>query len=236
MMLSGKVALVTGAAGGLGRAVVRRFVQEGARVIAVDRDAAFFPTSLGELVDSPRVTLRAGDLNSKEFARECVQAAEEGHGGLHILAQLVGGFAMAPVDPESTPAVFERMFQMNVMPTLTLASEARSALAASGAGRILTVGARPALAATADMAAYAMAKAAVLRLTEALAAELSSALVTANAVLPSIIDTPANRTAMPDADFSRWVTPESIAGVLAFLASDAAKDISGAAIPVYGRS
>jgi NAD(P)-dependent dehydrogenase (short-subunit alcohol dehydrogenase family) len=167
------------------------------------------------------------------FLERTIQTFER----IDILVHIAGGFVYSGPIQEMNPEDMDTMFNVNVKPTLLLnQAVARRMLAAQSPGRIINIAARAALSGPANMAAYSASKAAVLRLTESLAAELLEQHITVNAVLPSTIDTPQNRLAMPDADFSRWVAPESLADVIAFLASDSARDISGAAIPVYGRA
>jgi NAD(P)-dependent dehydrogenase (short-subunit alcohol dehydrogenase family) len=231
--LAGRVLLIAGAAGSLGSAVAEAADRAGARLALVDRDA----DRLGQVVGDGADVLRVGgtDLGQRHVARDVVAAVVDRFGRLDAVVTTIGGFHVGPGIAEEGWAPFETMIDVNLRPTVHLLEAATPRLAAPG-GRIVTIGARPALSAPAGMAAYAAAKSAVVRLTEALAAEQAERGITANCVLPSIIDTPANRAAMPDADCSRWVTPEALADVILFLVSDLSRAISGAAIPVYGRA
>lgn len=231
--LDGRVALIAGAAGTLGSAVAAALDRAGARLALLDRDAA----RLGEVVRDAADALRMGgaDLGQRHAARGAVDAVVDRFGRLDAVVTTIGAFHTGPGLTEEGWAPFETMIDVNLRPTVMLLEAATPRLAAPG-GRIVTIGARPALSAPAGMAAYAAAKSAVLRLTEALAAEQADRGITVNCVLPSILDTPANRVAMPDADFSRWVAPAAVADVILFLVSDLSRAMSGAAIPAYGRA
>jgi len=155
-------------------------------------------------------------------------------GGIDVLVNVAGGFRWELVEGGQLET-WDEMYAMNLRTAVVSSRAALPALLERGRGRIVNVGAGAALRATAGMGAYAASKSGVERLTEALAAELKDRGITVNAVLPGTIDTPRNRADMPDADFARWVAPEAIADVIVFLASDAARAVTGAAIPVFGR-
>ena len=228
--LSGRTALVTGGSGALGRAVVKIFRDAGAQVHVPVFDPDEIP-GLEAFLD--------GDLARVHLHRNVDLARPEGVDRLfedlppvEVVANLAGGFAMAPVE-ETEPATWERMFRMNATTAFLVSRAAFPAMRAAGFGRILTVSAFPAVdRGAAGMTAYGAAKAAVLNLTQALAREGAEHGITANAVLPSIIDTEANREAMPRADRSRWLQPEEIARVLRFLASEEGGIVTGAAVPL----
>lgn len=240
--LKGRVALVTGGTGGLGRAVVGVFVEAGARVHVPIFDA-------GEVAELEAYLARRGSRNDSAGAEGGMRGVELHHDidltraasvdalfaqlpAVDIVVNLAGGFAMAPVD-ETDPETWERMLRMNATTAFLVSRAAFPAMRRAEFGRILNVSAFPALdRGAAQMSAYGAAKAAVLNLTHSLAREGAPHGITANAVLPSIIDTEGNRAAMPDADRSRWLAPEEIARVLRFLASDAAGIVNGAAIPL----
>ncbi|WP_375413889.1 3-oxoacyl-ACP reductase FabG [uncultured Bradyrhizobium sp.] len=226
--MRGKVMLVTGAFGALGVAVVDMAIAEGAQVGAVD----FAPRSQG--TDGPGRFRQGGiDLSNPAQARQAVDAVVAHFGRLHVLINIAGGFSFEPI-AEGDPKTWERLYAINVLTALNASRAAVPHLIASGAGRIVNIGAMGALQAGAGMGPYAASKAGVHRLTEALAAELKGK-VTVNAVLPSTIDTPANRAGMPNADFTKWVTGDELAKVILFFASDAASAITGALLPVAGR-
>lgn len=224
MTSTAKTAVVTGGAGALGAGVVQVLRAAGIDVVVADRQ----PPRDGA------VRYRATNLLDEESVRGLVSEVAAA-GGFDYLVNLVGGFAMGSV-AESSAAVLDDMYALNLRPVFTACRFAVPVLAARGGGKIVNVAARPAVVPVAGMAAYAVTKAAVARLTEVLALETQAQNIQVNAVLPSVIDTPANRKAMPQADPARWVTPESIGRVVRFLCSDDAKDVSGALLPVYGRS
>ena len=176
--------------------------------------------------------LRAEIKNAAQ-AKTAIDAAAAHFGRLDALINIAGGFAFEAV-AAGDPKTWQRMYALNVLTALNASRSAIPHLTASAAGRIVNIGAMGALQAGAGMGAYAASKAGVHRLTEALAAECKGK-ITVNAVLPSTIDTPANRASMPKADFTKWVTPQELAEVILFLASDAASAVTGALLPVSGR-
>ena len=222
-----RVVVVTGAFGALGRAVVAMAHSHGLRVVAIDH------------ADEPSGDVDADgvwggvDLTDASEADEAMASIAQAFGRIDALVNIVGGFVWEKVDGADN-ASWERMHALNLTTALNASRAALPHLADSGDGRIVNIGAKGALTAAAGMGAYAASKAGVHRLTEALAEELKGR-VTVNAVLPSIIDTPANRKDMPDADPSKWVTPDEVAAVILFLASPEASGVTGALIPVAGR-
>ena len=226
--MDGKVIVVTGALGALGRVVVDEALARGARIASVDHAPTQAPAT-ADLFE-----LGGVDLTDTAAARKAIDAAAAHFGKLDALINIAGGFAFETVT-DGDPRTWQRMYALNVMTALNASRTAIPHLISSGAGRIVNVGAMGALQAGSGMGAYAASKAGVLRFTEALAEELKDRGVTVNAVLPSIIDTPANRADMPKADFDRWVTPEALSRVVAFLLSDDAAAITGACLPVAGR-
>ena len=226
MTLEGKTLVVTGAAGALGRAVAATAAGYGGRVIGLDRVAD--PGIDG--VDSyHRIDLLAqADLGGRF----------RGLGPVDGLLNIAGGFAMAPFASEQPGEPDEdnwsAMFAINVTTLRRAVAAALPQMLAQGRGTIVNVGALAALAGAAEMAAYSAAKSAVLRLTESLSEEYRHRGINVNAVMPSIIDTPANRAAMPDAVSCTWVGPRDLAEVICFLASDSARAVHGALVPVRG--
>jgi NAD(P)-dependent dehydrogenase (short-subunit alcohol dehydrogenase family) len=219
--------LVAGGTGFLGNAVVRELIGSGYDVAAtwvVERER--------ERLESEPVELIEADL----FDADQVGAAISNVDQLEAVVNLVGGFSDGPRVHETDPEDFERMLRLNVMPCFLLARAAMPSLIERGGGAFVGVSARPALRPFAGAAGYISAKAAVLALVQALDAEYKGDGIRCNAILPSVIDTPANREAMPDADHSKWVPPEQIAKVVRFLVSDDSAPTSGAGIPVYGRA
>ena len=225
--MEGKIVVVTGASGALGKVVVSSALAKGARVAGIDHAASTMrPTS-------ERIEFGVVDLTDAAEARKAIDAAASHFGKLDALINIAGGFAFETT-AEGDPKTWQRMYALNVLTALNASRSAIPHLTASGAGHIVNVGAMGALQAGAGMGAYAASKAGVHRLTEALAAEWKGK-ITVNAVLPSTIDTAANRASMPDADFAKWVRPEELADVILFLASDAASAVTGALLPVNGR-
>ena len=225
--MDGKVIVVTGASGALGKAVVEAAMARGARVASLGR-AAPHATAAANQIELGRI-----DLTDAIAAKKAMDIAASHFGKLDALINVAGAFAFETV-AEGDPTTWQRMYALNLTTALNASRSAIPYLAVSGAGRIVNIGAIGALQAASGMGAYAASKAGVHRLTEALAAEWKGK-ITVNAVLPSIIDTAANRAAMPSADFSKWVTVEELASVILFLVSDAASGVTGALIPVPGR-
>ncbi|TNJ32905.1 SDR family oxidoreductase [Arenimonas terrae] len=228
MPLTGKTIAVTGAFGALGTAVVRELQAQGARVAAIDFAAA--PRDPASLQGA---SLHGGvDLGQAEAAEAVFAAIAKQHGGLDGLVNIAGGFRWEKIDGGSLDT-WDTLYRMNLRTAVSACQAALPHL--PDGGRIVNIGANGAVKAGAGMGAYAASKAGVARLTEALAEELKDRGITVNALLPSIIDTPVNRTDMPDADFSRWVQPAQLADAIAFLLSARASAITGALIPVVGR-
>jgi len=225
--MNGKVVIVTGALGALGRVVADQALARSARVAGLDHAASQIPAT------ESRLELGGVDLSDAAQARTAIDAVVKHFGGCDALINIAGGFAYETV-ADGDPKTWQRMYALNVLTALNASRSAIPHLAASRSGRIVNVGAMGALQAGSGMGAYAASKAGVHRLTEALAAEWKGK-ITVNAVLPSTIDTPANRASMPRADFGKWVTPQELADVILFLVSDAASAITGALVPVNGR-
>jgi NAD(P)-dependent dehydrogenase (short-subunit alcohol dehydrogenase family) len=225
--MKGKVVVITGALGALGRVVAETAAARGAKVAGVDHA----PSQLAATPE--RLELGGVDLSDPVQAKKAIDAAAQHFGRLDALINIAGGFAFETV-ADGDDKTWQRMHALNVLTALNASRAALPHLASSNAGRIVNIGAIGALQAGAGMGAYAASKAGVHRLTEALAAEWKGK-VTVNAVLPSIIDTAANRQSMPKADFSKWVQPQELAEVILFLASNAASAVTGALIPVAGR-
>ena len=225
--MDGKVIVVTGALGALGKVVAEVALARGARVAGVD-----YGTS--QIAATPdRIEFGGVDLSDPAQAKKAIDAVASHFGRLDALVNIAGGFAYETV-AEGDPKTWQRMYALNVLTALNTSRSAVPHLAASASARIVNVGAMGALQAGSGMGAYAASKAGVHRLTEALAAEWKGK-ITVNAVLPSTIDTPANRASMPKADFGKWVTPQELADVILFLVSDAASAVTGALLPVSGR-
>jgi NAD(P)-dependent dehydrogenase (short-subunit alcohol dehydrogenase family) len=217
--------LITGAGGGLGTSVCAAFAASGATVIGVERSWRD---------PQPFVTISA-DLATADGCRAMIQQACE-HGPIEALVHLVGGFRGGAPVAETTDADFDMMMDVNLRVAFNVIRAALGPMLKSKRGRIVAVGSRAAVEPSPNLAAYAVSKAAVVALVKNVAAEVKDSGITANVVLPSTIDTPANRKSMPHADFSKWVAPESIAKLMLWLCSEDAADVNGAVIPIYGRA
>ncbi|HYV17140.1 MAG TPA: SDR family NAD(P)-dependent oxidoreductase [Conexibacter sp.] len=216
-METDRTAFVTGGSGGLGTAVVERLRADGWRVVAPTQEQA-------DLFEPQAVTAAVTD------------AAAETQAPLRAVVNLVGGYAQGARVAEEPIERFEAQLRLNLRPTYLVTQAALPHLVAAGGGAVVCVGSRAALRPFAGAAGYVAAKAATIAFAQAVAVEYADDRVRCNAILPSVIDTPANRAAMPDADWSRWVAPAHLAGVIAHLCSDDGAATSGAAIPVYGRA
>jgi NAD(P)-dependent dehydrogenase (short-subunit alcohol dehydrogenase family) len=225
--MQGKVLIVTGALGALGKVVAEAAQSRGARIAGIDHA----PSQISATPE--RIEIGGVDLSDATQAKTAIEAAAKHFGRLDALINIAGGFAFEAVG-DGDIKTWQRMYTLNVLTAFNASRAALPHLATSRAGRIVNIGAMGALQAGSGMGPYAASKAGVHRLTEALASEWKGK-VTVNAVLPSIIDTKANRADMPKADFSKWVTPQELAEVILFLVSDAASGITGALIPVGGR-
>ena len=230
MTFDGKTCLITGAAGNLGRAVAGAFASAGASLILIDLDDKVLRSAYGR--DDERKALVRADLLDAASVAQAVAAARFDR--IDVLCNIAGGFRMGhPVD-ETPEDVWELMLDLNAKSLINTARSVVPKMLAAGYGKIVNVGAVAGLRGGAKMGAYSASKSAVIRLTEAMSAELRDKGINVNCVLPSVIDTPQNRADMPGADPRRWVAPEALAQVVLFLASDAARAIHGAAIPVTG--
>lgn len=229
------VVMVTGAAGNLGSAVARAYQEAGANLIVVDykedRLQDMFPTWAGS---EDHVLATSVDLTNPDEVMEMAQESVERLGKIDAVVHTVGGFSMGDRVHELEFETWEGMLELNARSLLIVSKAVVPHMLEAGAGKIVSIGARPSLQGKPKMGAYSVAKSAVLRLTESMSAELKGEGINVNCVLPGTIDTPPNREAMPNADFSKWVKPESLADVILFLTSRAARDIHGAALPVYG--
>jgi len=225
--MDGRVVVVTGASGALGSVVAEAALARGARVGGLDHAPSQIPAT------ASRIDLGGVDLSNATQASKAIDAVAAHFGRLDALVNIAGGFAFEAV-AEGDPRTWQHMYALNVLTALNASRAAIPHLAVSASARIVNIGAIGALQAGAGMGAYAASKAGVHRLTEALAAEWKGK-ITVNAVLPSTIDTAANRASMPKADFTKWVTAQELAEVILFLISDAASAVTGALLPVSGR-
>jgi NAD(P)-dependent dehydrogenase (short-subunit alcohol dehydrogenase family) len=233
MSFDGRVVMITGAAGHLGRAAAASFARAGARLALIDLKSSALDVVYGA-EDDKRLHL-AADLGLASDVAIAVAKARARFGRIDVLVNIAGGFHMGEPVHEMPDTVWRQMIELNAGSIIRMAHEVVPVMLAQGAGRIVNVAAMGGLTGGATMGAYAASKSAVIRLTESMALELRDKGIGVNCVMPSTIDTPANRADMPGADFSRWVAPDALADVLMFLASDAARAINGAAVPVVGR-
>jgi NAD(P)-dependent dehydrogenase (short-subunit alcohol dehydrogenase family) len=230
---TGKTALITGAAGALGSATAKAFADAGARLVVVD----LAEDRLNELYGGrDGVLIAAADLTRAESVKAMVDKAIAHYGRIDVVANVAGGFAMGPEVHETPEKDWDFMLNLNARSVFLMAQALIPHMRAQGGGKMVNVAARAALAGKGKMAPYIVSKAAVVRLTESLAAENRAHGINVNCILPGTIDTPANREAMSGADFSKWVPTEDLANVMLFLCSDAARSVHGAAVPVYGLS
>jgi NAD(P)-dependent dehydrogenase (short-subunit alcohol dehydrogenase family) len=227
MPFTGRTVMLTGAAGNLGRAVAAAFAGRGASLVLLDRRAGSG--------DAKRLWL-AVDLLDAQSVQAAVDQAIERFARIDVLCNLAGAFRMGAPVHETSAGDWDFLLGVNARTVLNTAKAVVPRMLAAGGGKIVNVGAYAAQKGAAHMGAYLASKSAVIRLTETMAAELRSRNINVNCVLPTIIDTPENRAAMPDADPDRWVAPRDLAEAIVFLASDAARAIHGAALPVTGLS
>jgi NAD(P)-dependent dehydrogenase (short-subunit alcohol dehydrogenase family) len=224
-----KIALVTGASGGLGTHVTHALLEAGFAVVGLA------PKIQASDFDHPHFTALPASLNSLDAARKAVETIRQHFGTIDVLAHLVGGFAGGSSIAETDDATFERMSQMNVYSAFHILRAVIPHMRSAKAGRIIAIGSRAAEDPGPGVGAYSASKAALVSLLRTVARENKDLGITANVILPGTMDTPANRQAMPGADLSQWVQPASIASLIVWLTSEAAKDVTGAVIPVYGR-
>lgn len=230
------VSIITGATGNLGLATARAFRAAGHRTVLVDRSPDRLREACKDLAASPDHLLAGGiDLADAAALEKLMDATLARFGRVDALVHTVGGWRGGRPVHETDLADWDFLFNVNLRTTLLCCRAVVPPMLKQQRGRIVTVASRDGLAGTAGYAAYSASKSAVLRLTEALADELKGSNINVNCVLPSVLDTPQNRAAMSEADFSRWVEPAAVADVILFLASDAARAIHGAAIPVFGK-
>jgi len=229
MQFTDRTILITGASGNLGRAVANAFAGLGARLILMD-------VRRGDLKDSEKQLVLETNLLDAESLRAAVAKALERFGRIDVLCNIAGGFRMGSPVHETKDADWDFLFGLNARSVLNTARAVVPAMLKGDGGKIVNIGAFAAQRGAANMGAYIASKSAVIRLTESMAAELREKNINVNCVLPTIIDTPENRAAMPSADPRKWVAPQDLAAVIVFLASDAARAIHGAAIPVTGLS
>ncbi len=230
----GKAVIVTGGAGALAGEVARRFAAAGAKIVLVDIDRDGLRNALSSL-DAPASSICVtADLTDQQSVADMVDQAVDRFGAIDVLANIAGGFTMGPRVHETDVADWDFMLDLNAKSVFLTCRAVLPHMLPRGGGKIVNIAARVANEGKAGMAPYSVSKSAVARLTESLAAEYRNDNININSIMPGTIDTPANRRDMPDADFSKWVSPAALAEVILFLASDAARAVHGASIPVFG--
>ena len=227
---AGKVILITGAAGNLGRAVATAFAERGASLVLAD-----YSTEGLEAIPESGLKIQV-DLTSEASTRAMVAETVKENGQIDVLANIAGGFSMVPMLHETDAADWEFMMNLNARSVFYTSKAVIPHMLQQGSGSIVSVSARAAREGKGKMGPYCASKAAVITLTESMAAEHKHNNINVNCILPGTIDTPQNRNDMPDSDFSKWVPPSALADVIVFLASEEARCVTGAAIPVYGQS
>ena len=234
--LSNKVAIVTGGTGSLGHGVLSVFLGEGASVLCtyVDRHQLEYSMDLKDKY-ADRLMYSKADVTKSKDMNKVVEKAIKKFGRVDILVNIVGGFAMANLI-DTDEDLWNKMMNMNLNSVYISSRAVLPQMIKQKSGRIINIGARPALKGVAKMSAYGASKAAVLNLTESIADELKEYNINVNAIIPGTIDTPRNRADMPKAKFSNWVKPVEIAEVMSFVCSDEGDKISGAIVPVYGKA
>jgi NAD(P)-dependent dehydrogenase (short-subunit alcohol dehydrogenase family) len=227
--------IVTGAVGNLGKSTTAAFQSKGANLVLVDRSYDRLCEIFPDLVEHPQALLATcTDMLDPEKVGAVVAAAQQQFGRVDVLAHTVGGFRAGHSVLETPIETWDFLINLNVKTALIAAQQVLPVMQRQGYGKIVYVAARTGLAGSANAAAYSAAKAGLIRLVESLSKETRRSGINVNCILPGTIDTPQNRSARPEADPANWVSTDSLAGVIAFLASQAAQDIHGAAVPVYG--
>ena len=228
-----QVAMITGASGNLGSAVARAFKEAGAKLALIDRHEDMLRKEFPDLVEDVDCLMTGcADLTAPSEVGSVMEAAVEHFGKIDILVNTVGGYRAGAPIYETSLDTWDFMINLNARSVFITTKIVLEYMLRQGRGKIIHLAARPGLAGRANASAYSASKAAVIRITESAAAEVKSKGINVNCLLPGTIDTPANRQAMPEADYSRWVKPEIVAEVILFLASESARTLNGASIPV----
>jgi NAD(P)-dependent dehydrogenase (short-subunit alcohol dehydrogenase family) len=228
-MMNGKISLVTGANGGLGTYVTKALLDAGSTVIGLA------PKIQQSAFNHPNFTALPATLDSLAAARKAADSVIARFGKIDILAHLVGGFTMGQTIADTDDSTFQRMFDMNLYAAFHILRAVIPHMRKAQSGRIIAIGSRAVENPGPTVGAYSASKAALISLMKTVALENKDAGITANTILPETMDTPTNRKAIPGADTSKWVQPASVASLIVWLAGEGGKDVTGAAIPVYGR-
>ena len=237
MSLKDRVILVAGATGNLGEAVARRFHATGASLILLDREMGRIESIYADLAGEGRhLLVECTDMTEPKLVEASMRVIRDRFDRLDVFVTAVGGYRAGEPLHETPVSTFDFMLNLNARTFYIGARAVVPEMIRQGSGKVIAVGARPGLKGRRNAGAYSAAKGALIRLVESMADELKDSGINVNCVVPGTLDTPENREATPEADHSTWVSMESVADVIVFLASDAARDIHGACIPVYGRS
>lgn len=232
-----KVVMVTGAIGRLGHVLAQAFQSSEAKLALVDRGEDRLRQAFPDLEGLPDYLLvNCADLMDEVAVEAAVAETMQHFGQIDVLVNTIGGYRAGKMLHETPIETWDYLLNLNGRSVFIACQKVIPHMLNRGSGKIINVAARPGIEGQAGMAAYSASKSAVIRLTESMAAELKDLGVNVNCVIPGTIDTPQNRGTMPNADYSTWVAPESLADVILFLSSEAARDVYGAALPVYGRS
>jgi len=232
-----RIVFIAGAGGNLGSSVASKFLSCGANLVLVDYSQEDVQRLFPELIKSDQHLIFQGvDVNHRSTIDTIVEKIMDRFGKVDVLVNTIGGYRGGTPIHEMTDETWDLLFNINARPVFNLARAITPIMKEVKSGKIIHVSARLGLEASPNHSAYSAAKSAVIRITESMAQELKYDDINVNCILPGTIDTPQNRTSRPNADFSHWVSPDAIADVILFLASDAARAITGASIPVYGKS
>ena len=234
--LTNRIVIITGAAGNLGSATAAAFGAQGAKVVLVDIDRERLEEVQKGLPDGVESSVIATNLLEQDSVNAMADAVVARYGTIDIIANIAGGFTMGPKVHETQEKEWDFMMDLNLRSIFHTSRAVIPVMLKNGGGRIVNISARAAREGKAKMGPYCASKAAVITLTESLAAEHKFDNINVNCILPGTIDTPRNREEMPDADHDKWVPPEALADVILFLCSDASRCVTGAAIPVFGQS
>jgi NAD(P)-dependent dehydrogenase (short-subunit alcohol dehydrogenase family) len=230
-----RVVVISGAAGNLGSAVAHALDPQGAKLGLLDRRPGRLQQVCGQLADNPdHLLIGTVDMTQPGSVDEACDQIIDKHGRIDALINALGGYRAGKPVHETSDDDWDFMFNLNVRSTFLSCKAAIPHMLRQGSGKIVNIAARPGLKGVANAAPYSAAKSAVIRLTESLAAELMHQGINVNCVLPGTLDTPNNREQQPDADYSRWVSPQQVTNVILYLASDEADAVHGASIPAYG--
>ncbi len=232
-----RVIVITGAAGNVGLAVAKAFATLGAKIAMIDRSPGRLPELFPEIAQSANHFIAPPtDVTDAESVAVAIKEVHGRFGRIDVLVNTAGGYRAGTPLHETPLGDWDFMLNLNARSVFIVCREVIPHLLKQGKGKIINISSRAALSGDPYHAAYSVSKTAVVRLTESMSGELKDAGINVNCILPGMIDTPQNRAAIPDGDFSKWVSPAAISDVILFLASDGARAINGAAVPVYGRN